>query len=83
MVRYLVIGALLVAALQTLILRTALVLLGAGPLVSVVVLMLLAIVLSICSTVDAFVVLAFVGSFSLARAWRFWSLASWPISKAS
>jgi uncharacterized membrane protein YraQ (UPF0718 family) len=61
--RYLVIGAVIAAALQTLIPRVTLLTLGQGPVVSVIALMGLAVVLSICSTVDAFVALAFVGSF--------------------
>jgi uncharacterized membrane protein YraQ (UPF0718 family) len=61
--RYLVIGALIAATLQTLIPRTALLALGQGPLTSVLVLMALAVILSICSTVDAFVALAFASSF--------------------
>jgi uncharacterized protein len=63
MARYLVIGGLIAATLQTAIPRAALVALGQGPIVSVLVLIALAVVLSICSTVDAFVALAFVGSF--------------------
>ncbi|GAB4495678.1 MAG: permease [Anaerolineales bacterium] len=62
--RYLVIGAALAAALQALVPQPILLTLGQGPVVSVLVLMLLAVVLSICSTVDAFVVLGFVGTFS-------------------
>jgi uncharacterized protein len=64
MSRYLIIGALLAAALQTLVPQSTLLALGQGPVVSVLVLMALAVVLSICSTVDAFVALAFVGLFS-------------------
>ncbi len=62
--RYLVIGAALAAALQALVPQTILLALGQGPVISVLILMLLAVVLSICSTVDAFVVLGFVGTFS-------------------
>jgi uncharacterized membrane protein YraQ (UPF0718 family) len=61
--RYLVFGALLAAALQVLIPRPALLSLGQGPVVSALALMGLAVILSICSTVDAFVALAFVSSF--------------------
>jgi hypothetical protein len=61
--RYLVIGALIAATLQTIIPRDTLLSLGQGPVVSALVLMGLAIVLSICSTVDAFVALAFANSF--------------------
>jgi len=63
MARYLVIGGLIAATLQTAIPRTALMALGQGPIVSALVLIALAVVLSICSTVDAFVALAFAGSF--------------------
>lgn len=64
MSRFLVIGALIAAAMQTIVPQSTLIALGEGPLLSVVVLMALAVVLSICSTVDAFVALAFVGTFS-------------------
>jgi uncharacterized membrane protein YraQ (UPF0718 family) len=62
--RYLIIGSILAALLQTLIPQSALLALGNGPLLSVLVMMLLAVLLSICSTVDAFVSLAFVGTFT-------------------
>jgi hypothetical protein len=61
--RYLVLGALIAATLQTVIPRSTLLALGQGPVVSVIALMVLAVVLSICSTVDAFVALAFASSF--------------------
>lgn len=62
--RYLIIGSLLAATLQTLIPQQALLALGSGPVVSVLVMIALAVVLSICSTVDAFVALAFVNTFT-------------------
>jgi hypothetical protein len=62
--RYLVIGAMLAAALQTFIPQAALLAIGSGPILSVLVMLALAILLSICSTVDAFVALGFVGTFS-------------------
>jgi uncharacterized membrane protein YraQ (UPF0718 family) len=62
--RYLIIGTALAALLQTLVPQSTLLGLGAGPVLSVLVMMLLAVLLSICSTVDAFVSLAFVGSFT-------------------
>ncbi len=62
--RYLVIGAMLAAGLQTFIPQSALLAAGSGPVLSVLVMMMLAIILSICSTVDAFVALGFVGTFS-------------------
>jgi uncharacterized protein len=62
--RYLIIGAMLASAMQTFIPQTALLSIGTGPLLSVLVMLSLAFVLSICSTVDAFVALGFVGSFS-------------------
>lgn len=64
MSRFLVIGGLLAAALQTFVPTAALTALGQGPLLSVLAMMLLAVALSICSTVDAFVALSFVGSFA-------------------
>jgi uncharacterized membrane protein YraQ (UPF0718 family) len=62
--RYLVIGAMLAAALQTFVSQSTLLSIGSGPVFSVLVMMALAIILSICSTVDAFVALGFVGIFS-------------------
>lgn len=65
MARYLVIGSMLAAAMQTIVPQATLIAVGKGPLLSVIVLMALAFVLSICSTVDAFVALSFVNSFSM------------------
>lgn len=62
--RYLVIGAILAAGLQTFLPQEALLAIGNGPILSVLVMLALAIILSICSTVDAFVALSFVGTFS-------------------
>ncbi len=62
--RYLIIGAMLAALMQTFIPQSALLALGAGPFSSIIVMILLAVILSICSTVDAFVSLAFVGTFT-------------------
>lgn len=64
MSHYLVIGALLTALIQTLIPQTVLLGIGQGPLTSVVALSALAFLLSVCSTVDAFVALAFVNTFT-------------------
>lgn len=61
--RYLVAGALVAASFQTIVPQETMLALGGGVVVSVLVLMALAIVLSICSTVDAFVALAFAGPF--------------------
>ena len=55
---YLLVGAALAAGLQALVPQSLLLGLSTGPLVS------LAVVLSICSTVDAFIALAFAGSFT-------------------
>jgi uncharacterized membrane protein YraQ (UPF0718 family) len=62
--RYLVIGAGLAALMQTVVPQGVLLELGAGPVRSVLVMQLLAFVLSVCSTVDAFLSLAFVNTFS-------------------
>jgi uncharacterized membrane protein YraQ (UPF0718 family) len=62
--RYLVAGALLAALMQALIPQSALLTVSAGPVISVLALILLAIVLSVCSTVDAFIALAFAGTFT-------------------
>jgi uncharacterized protein len=62
--RYLIIGSMLAAAMQTLVSQEVLLALGRGPVVSVIVMQLVAFVLSVCSTVDAFLALAFVGTFT-------------------
>lgn len=62
--RYLIIGAMLAALMQTFIPQTLLLSVGQGPILSVVVLSVLAVVLSICSTVDSFIALAFTGTFT-------------------
>lgn len=62
--RYLVIGSLLAAAMQVAVPQAALLRIGRGPLTSVLAMLLLAFVLSVCSTVDAFLALAFVNSFT-------------------
>lgn len=62
--RYLVFGAFLAALMQLLIPQAWLVNIGQGPVFSVVILMVLAALLSICSTVDAFIALSFAGTFS-------------------
>ena len=62
--RYLVLGSGLAAAMQTFIPQSRLLALGSGPLLSVLVMLGLAVLLSVCSTVDSFVALAFLGTFS-------------------
>ncbi|NJN79037.1 MAG: hypothetical protein HC797_00375 [Anaerolineales bacterium] len=62
--RYLVLGTTLAAGLQTFISQSTLLAIGSGPILSVLVMLLLAVLLSICSTVDSFVALGFVGTFS-------------------
>lgn len=64
MSRYLILGSMLAAAMQTFTPQSALLAVGQGPLLSVFVLMALAFVLSVCSTVDAFLALAFTGTFT-------------------
>ncbi|MCB8942436.1 MAG: permease [Ardenticatenaceae bacterium] len=64
MARYLIIGSMLAALMQTLVPQAALLALGSGPVISIIILMLLAYVLSICSTVDAFLALSFVNTFT-------------------
>jgi hypothetical protein len=63
MSRYLILGALLAALLQTVVPRPALLALGDWPVAAVLVMIALAVVLSICSTVDAFIALTFAGTF--------------------
>ena len=62
--RYLVIGAMMAALLQTFVPQQFLASLGRGPVLSVVVMAAIAVLLSVCSTVDAFIALAFIGQFS-------------------
>lgn len=62
--RYLIIGTALASLMQTVVSQDTLISLGSGPFVSVVVMQLLAFVLSVCSTVDSFLALAFVGTFT-------------------
>jgi hypothetical protein len=62
--RYLVIGSLLAAALQALVPREAILEVGSAAVSSVMALSVLAFVISVCSTVDAFVALSFVGTFT-------------------
>jgi hypothetical protein len=64
MVRYLIVGSLLAAAMQTLVPQSLLLVVGQGPVISVLVMQMLAFVLSVCSTVDAFLALAFSGAFT-------------------
>jgi uncharacterized membrane protein YraQ (UPF0718 family) len=61
--RYLIVGSMLAAGMQTLVPQNLLLDLGGGAVMSVVVMMVLAFVLSVCSTVDAFLSLAFVSTF--------------------
>ena len=61
--RYLVIGSLMAALLQTFVPQQILASLGRGPVLSVVVMAAIAVLLSVCSTVDAFIALAFIGQF--------------------
>jgi uncharacterized membrane protein YraQ (UPF0718 family) len=59
--RYLVIGSMMAALLQTFVPQQLLASLGRGPVLSVVVMAAIAVLLSVCSTVDAFIALAFIG----------------------
>ncbi len=62
--RFLVIGALLAALMQTFVPQSWLLSIGQGPILSVIMLSLLAVLLSVCSTVDSFIALAFANTFS-------------------
>lgn len=61
---YLVGAALIASVLQVFLPRAALVSLGQGPLLSIAIMMVIAVVLSTCSSVDAFVALAFSTTFA-------------------
>ncbi len=60
----LVLGSAVAAAIQTLTPRELIVSLGQGPIISIVVMMLLAGSISICSTVDSFFALSFAATFT-------------------
>lgn len=62
--RFLIFGALLAALMQTVMRQSDLFAVGQGPVLSVVALTALAVLLSICSTVDSFIALAFSGTFT-------------------
>lgn len=62
--RYLIIGSMLAAGMQTVLSQDVLLALGQGPILSVLVMQALAFLLSVCSTVDAFLALAFAGTFT-------------------
>lgn len=62
--RYLIIGSMLAASMQTVVPQSMLLSVGQGSLPSVLVMQALAFVLSVCSTVDAFIALAFTGTFT-------------------
>jgi uncharacterized protein len=64
MSRYLILGSMMAASMQTLIAQSVLFKIGQGPVASVLVMQALAFVLSICSTVDAFIALAFGSAFT-------------------
>ncbi len=62
--RFLILGSGLAALLQTLVPQDSLLALGSGPIMSVLFMQVLAFLLSVCSTVDSFLALAFVNTFS-------------------
>jgi uncharacterized membrane protein YraQ (UPF0718 family) len=62
--RFLIFGSILAALMQTLAPQDSLLALGTGPILSVLFMQILAYVLSVCSTVDSFLALAFVNTFT-------------------
>ena len=62
--RFLILGSGLAALLQTFVPQDNLLALGSGPIMSVLFMQILAFLLSVCSTVDSFLALAFVNTFS-------------------
>lgn len=62
--RFLVIGCLMASAMQTFIPNDTLLSIGQGPVVSVLAMQAFAFILSVCSTVDSFLALAFVTTFT-------------------
>jgi len=69
--RFLILGSMIAAAMQTFIPQSFLLEIGGGPVLSVLVMVTLAILLSICSTVDAFIALSFIGTFTNASVLAF------------
>jgi len=65
MLRYLLAGAIVAAGMQTLIPQSVLMTFNTNAALSVLTMMLLAFLLSVCSTADAFLALAFTKSFTL------------------
>ncbi|MBP7057212.1 permease [Candidatus Gracilibacteria bacterium] len=64
MTTLMIIGALIAAATQTFVPREWIVSLGTGPIISIVAMLILAFVVSICSNVDAFFALAYAPTFT-------------------
>lgn len=62
--RFLIMGAAVAAIMQTLLPRWSLIGIGAAPVLSILVLMFLAYVLSLCSEADAFIAATFAGYFT-------------------
>lgn len=62
--RFLIIGCLLAAAMQTFVPQSTLLAIGEGPILSVLAMQAFAFILSVCSTVDSFLALAFVNTFT-------------------
>lgn len=62
--RFLIIGAFLSALMQTFVPRELILSIGRGKITSIIVLMLMAFVLSLCSEADAFIARTFVGQFT-------------------
>lgn len=62
--KYLILGSVLAALMQTFISQDDILSLGSNPVTSVVFMQVLAFVLSVCSTVDSFISLSFVNTFS-------------------
>ena len=62
--RFLILGSALAALMQTLVPQESLLALGTGSVLSVLFMQVLAYILSVCSTVDSFLALAFVNTFT-------------------
>ncbi|SCY44384.1 permease [Alkaliphilus peptidifermentans] len=62
--RFLILGAFLSSIVQTMVARSFLITIGQGQIISIVVMMILAFVLSLCSEADAFIARTFVGQFT-------------------
>lgn len=79
--RYLIIGGLIAAAMQTYLPTRIMLTLGSTKILAIIIMLLLAFTMSLCSEADAFIGSSLLSLFGTAPVAAFWSLAQWSISK--